>query len=58
MLPSGEKQHVGSSLVLKNVSRLDRGIYICTAANGVDRAVEGKVELKVVCKSQNFVAKI
>lgn len=50
MLPTGEKQREGNTLVLGNVTRLDAGSYICSAANGVDRAVEAKVELTVICK--------
>lgn len=50
MLPSGEKQLVGSGLTLYNVSRLDSGTFICTASNGVDLPVERKIELEVVCK--------
>ena len=50
MLPTGEKQREGDIIVLSNVTRLDAGSYICSAANGVDRAVEAKVELTVICK--------
>jgi hypothetical protein len=50
MLPSGDKTLQGSSLALSNVSRLDSGNYICRASNGVDRAVEAKIALKVICE--------
>ena len=51
MLPSGEKEREGPTLVLANVSRLDSGAYICSAANGVDRGVTARIELKVICES-------
>ncbi|TRY78137.1 hypothetical protein TCAL_12442 [Tigriopus californicus] len=48
MLPTGEKEREGSSLVLPNVTRLESGTYICRASNGVDRPVEAKIELHVI----------
>ena len=50
MLPSGEKTVQGSELTLLNVSRLDSGTYFCRASNGVDRAVEANIKLKVICE--------
>ena len=50
MLPSGEKDRSGPTLVLANVTRVDGGVYICGAANGVDRPVEAKIDLKVICE--------
>ena len=50
MLPSGEKTTQGAELVLLNVSRLDSGTYFCRASNGVDRAVEANIKLKVICE--------
>ncbi len=55
MLPSGEKEREGSTLSLRNVSRLDSGVYICSAANGVDRAVTARIQLKVICEFRSFV---
>lgn len=52
MLPTGEKEREGSSLVLPNVTRLESGTYICRASNGVDRPVEAKIELHVICEYQ------
>ena len=50
MLPNGEKDRSGPTLVLSNVSRVDGGVYICGAANGVDAPVEAKIDLKVICE--------
>ena len=50
MLPSGEKTTQGSELMLLNVSRLDSGTYFCRASNGVDRADEANIQLKVICQ--------
>ena len=50
MLPTGEKEKVGPSLILHNVTRLDSGTYICKATNGVERAVQAKIQLEVICK--------
>lgn len=50
MLPSGEKTTQGVELMLLNVSRLDSGTYFCRASNGVDRAVEANIQLKVICE--------
>ncbi len=50
MLPSGEKEREGPTLSLRNVSRLDSGVYICSAANGVDAAVEDRIQLNVICE--------
>jgi len=51
MLPSGEKQTDGPTLSLVNVSRLDGGSYICSAANGVDGGVQTRIRLKVICEN-------
>ena len=50
MLPSGEKERSGSSLILQNASRLDSGTYICAASNGVETTVDAKIKLRVICK--------
>ena len=50
MLPSGEKERSGTSLLLQNASRLDSGTYICAASNGVDSTVDAKIKLRVICK--------
>ncbi len=50
MLPSGEKEVEGPTLMLRNVTRLDTGAYICSAANGVDLPVQAKIQLKVICE--------
>ena len=50
MLPTGEKERSGTSLLLQNASRLDSGTYICAASNGVDSTVDAKIKLRVICK--------
>ena len=50
MLPSGEKEKAGEHLILQNTSRLDSGVYICGASNGVESPVDAKIQLKVICK--------
>ena len=52
MLPSGEKEKAGETLLLQNTSRLDSGTYICGASNGVENPVDAKIKLKVICKYQ------
>ena len=52
MLPSGEKEREGMSLILRNVTRMDSGVYICSAANGVDRAVQANIDLRIICKQR------
>lgn len=51
MLPSGVKEIPASTLVLHNVTRLDKGVYICRASNGVEAAVEARIQLTIICKS-------
>ena len=54
MLPSGDKTREGSNLVLRNVSRLDSGTFICRASNGVERPVEARIDLQVICEFESY----
>ena len=40
----------GSKVVLKNLSRMDAGLYICTADNQVNEGVEKITKITVKCK--------
>ena len=40
----------GSKVVLKNLSRRDAGLYICTADNQVNEGVEKITKITVKCK--------
>ena len=40
----------GSKVVLKNLSRRDAGLYICTANNQVNEGVEKVTKITVKCK--------
>ena len=40
----------GSKVILKNVSRRDAGLYICTADNQVSQPVEKVTKITVQCK--------
>ena len=40
----------GSKVVLKNLSRRDAGLYICTADNQVNEGVEKVTKITVKCK--------
>jgi len=57
MLPSGEKERSGTSLLLQNASRLDSGTYICAASNGVDTTVDAKIKLRVIYEPEIQVDK-
>lgn len=57
MLPSGEKERSGSSLILQNASRLDSGTYICAASNGVETTVDAKIKLRVIYEPEIQVDK-
>ena len=40
----------GSKVVLKNLSRMDAGLYICNADNQVNEGVEKITKITVKCK--------
>ena len=45
----------GSRVILKNVSRRDAGLYICTADNHVSQPVEKVTKITVKCKFLLFI---
>lgn len=50
VLPLGEKSISGSSYTIKQTTRHDSGVYICTANNGVGTPATEQINLKVNCK--------
>jgi len=48
MLPSGEVNRMGESLVISVVSRHHTGLYICTADNGVGHPSHANIDLQVL----------
>lgn len=50
VLPQGEKYFTGSSYPIKQTTRHDSGVYICTANNGVQPPASEQINLKVNCK--------
>ena len=50
MLPSGEVNRMGESLVISVVSRHHTGLYICTADNGVGHPSHANIDLQVLCE--------
>ncbi|KAK7604002.1 hypothetical protein V9T40_004275 [Parthenolecanium corni] len=47
VLPQGEKYFTGSSYPIKQTTRHDSGVYICTANNGVQPPASEQINLKV-----------
>lgn len=47
ILPAGGQIHVGNELNIDEVAKEDRGLYICTADNGVEKAAKRSVNLEV-----------
>lgn len=41
----------GSSLELQKISRLDMGVYLCIASNGVPPTVSKRIYVSVDCES-------
>ena len=41
----------GSSLDLSRISRLDMGVYLCIATNGVPPSVSKRIHVSVDCES-------
>ena len=41
----------GSALEMLRISRLDMGVYLCIASNGVPPAVSKRIHVSVDCKS-------
>jgi len=43
----------GSTLELSKISRLDMGVYLCIASNGVPPAVSKRIHVNVDCESSD-----
>ena len=54
MLPTGEKERSGTSLLLQNASRLDSGTYICMARNDIGASDEISARLDVKYPPRNI----
>ena len=40
----------GHQLRIRNISRTEAGVYICTAANGIGQNANAKIDVNVLCK--------
>jgi len=47
LLPNGKASFVSSRMIIQKVRREDRGIYVCTADNGVGKAQNRKTHLNI-----------
>ncbi|XP_023341591.1 lachesin isoform X2 [Eurytemora carolleeae] len=47
-LPGDEMKIFGETLVIQSIAKNDRGVYICTAMNGVGHSAEAEINLQVL----------